>query len=421
LRPGRLPNLCALIISLALALLAGGRASAAPSTDDVDVVLPARIDAIVILGLVRTKERVVLRELPWHLGTVVSRADFDLGVARLWNTTMFSRVAGRVVRRGGLNVAVLDLEERFPIRPLAELQTGGSATSFQLGVSDRNILGEYLELEAYYAQFDGKAGGSVWFRDARLFDQRLELVVVADRLMRSRPSYLVRTTRGRLELNVQVMRDFITFGTRFDLRSDDFFQPLQGSNPALPSPVHAAIAEPGVRIGRIDTIRLRRTGFTFEVRPSLGDTSIHGAPAFRRLWLEGNAKAMAGRHWNFDLRAQFGTVTNAPDEMQFFIGGLDVIRGYPDNYFQGNACAVYNADVKYVLFDSRWLAVIPEAFSDGAAIRRAVGTTDAAVSAGGGVVLVIPKLVDSFFRIDVAVPLRQPYAPALSTGTQLFF
>jgi hypothetical protein len=302
-----------------------------------------------------------------------------------------------------------------------DVQTGGSVTSLQLGISDRNIFGQYLELESYFAEFNGKAGGSVWFRDARLFDRRLELVVVLDRLMRPRPEYLVQTTRGRLELNLLVMRDLIEIGTRIDVRNDDFFQPLQGTNPALPSRVQAVIAEPGFRIGRIDTVRLRQTGFTLEVRPALGATSVRGAPTFRRLWLEADAKGMAGEHWGFDLRAQFGTVTDSPDEMQFFLGGLDVIRGYPDNYFQGTACGVYNADVKYVVFDSTWLAVIPEAFSDGAAIRRASGANDAAMSVGGGVILVIPKLVDSFFRVEVGVPLRPPYTPGLSTGTQIFF
>jgi hemolysin activation/secretion protein len=411
-----------LALSLVLGLLSSARASAAPPIVEPDqVALPARIDAIVVHGLVRTKERVVLRELPWRVGTVVSQADFELGITRLWDTTMFAHVAGRVTRRGDVNVAVLELEERFPIRPVFEFQTGGDAAWIHLGLSYRNILGQNLDSEAFYEDFDGKGGGSIWFRDSRLFNERLELIVLTDRLMRSRPNYVVRTTRGRLELNYQVMKDLIRFGMRFDVRSDDFFQPIHGNNPALPGTVQAAIVEPDFRIGRVDTIRLRDSGFSLEARTALGDTTVPGAPAFRRLWLDMNANAMSGDHWNFGLRVQAGTVTNQPDEMQFFIGGLDLLRGYPDNYFQANACAIYNTDVKYVLFDWTWLAVIPEVFSDGAAIRRTNGTNDAAFSTGAGVIFVIPKLVDSLLRVDVAVPLRPPYTPGLSTGTAVFF
>jgi outer membrane protein assembly factor BamA len=407
---------------LVLSLFSSARASAGSSvTDPIPVALPARVDAIVIHGLALTKRRIVLRELPWRVGEVVSPASFELGITRLWNTGIFSRVAGRVIRDGGANIAVLDLEERFPIRPEFALQTGGSVAWLHVGVSDHNILGTYLESDIFYEDFNGKGGGSVWFRDSRLFDKRLELVVVTDRVMRSRPNYVVRTTGAHLELNYQVMRDLITFGTSFDVRRDDFYQPLQGWNPVLPGTTQAAVIEPSFRIGRIDTIRLRRKGFSVGIRPALGETSIRGAPLFRRLSFEMDADAIAGAHWNFDQRLLFGTVSNQPDEMQFFIGGLDLLRGYPDNYFQANACAIYNTDVKYVLFDWTWLAVVPDVFADGAAIRRTDGTTDAAFSTGGGVLFVIPKLVDSVFRVDVAVPLRSPYAPGLSMGTSVFF
>ncbi|HXX66210.1 MAG TPA: hypothetical protein VEK07_03460 [Polyangiaceae bacterium] len=392
-----------------------------PPTDPDGVALPARIDAIEIHGLVRTKKRVVLRELPWQVGTVVSQMTFDLGIARLWDTSMFSRVAGRVIRRGATNVAVIDLEERFPIRPIVEFQTGGNTGYIDLGISDRNILGEYLESEVYVQDFGGHWGGSLWFRDARLFDRRLELYFLGERVIRSRPNYLVNTTHGRLELNLWVMRDLIKFGTGIDARDDVLLSPKPGSVVGEPSPVHAAIFEPMLRIGRIDTVRLRERGVSLQVVPSLGVTSIPGAPAFRRLTVEGNAKIMSGERWNVDLRAQFGLVTNEPNELQFFMGGLDLLRGYPDNYFQANACVITNADVKFVLLDSKWLGLLPEAFSDGAAIRRTDGTTDAAFSVGAGIIFVVPKLVDTLLRVDVGVPLRPPYKPGVSTGTQVFF
>src|SRR5579883_1172895 len=160
-------------------------AASAPAPPE--VALPARIDAIELLGLTRTSEFVVMRELPWHPGEVVTRAAFDLGVTRLWNTPIFSRVDAHVVRKGDRTVAVFELEERWPLTPLVEFQSGGNATWFHLGASHRNVLGKYLELEGFYEYFNGQSGGRVWFRDARLFDERLELKLGLERLMRPRP------------------------------------------------------------------------------------------------------------------------------------------------------------------------------------------------------------------------------------------
>jgi hypothetical protein len=58
-----------------------------------------------------------------------------------------SQVGARVVRRGSANVAVITLEERWPLTPVIEFQSGGSATWFHVGATHRNLLGRYLELE----------------------------------------------------------------------------------------------------------------------------------------------------------------------------------------------------------------------------------------------------------------------------------
>jgi hypothetical protein len=414
------------MLGLALALLPEGAVARAsqpnpPTVDRDEAALPAHVDAVEVHGLVRTKEWVVLREMPWRVGETVKPDQLELGVNRLWDTGMFARVAAHVTRRGRAIVVIIDVEERFPIRPLIEFQTGGGAEWFHLGASDRNILGLYLEAEGFYEYFNGQSGGRIWFRDPRLFDQRLELRVVVDALMRPRPSYLVRTTRGRVELNHQVFGDLIKYGLRLDAVRDEFYEPLSGSLFTVPGTLEALLVEPGFRIGRVDNIRLRDAGASFEMRGALGDTNHPGARAFRRVWSELNVNAIAGERWNFGLRAQAGSVTNQPDEMQFFIGGLDLLRGYADNYFQANAYALYNADIKYVVFDSTWLALIPAIFSDAAVVRRSDGSRDAAMSVGTGVIFVIPKFTDSQLRVDLAFPLRAPYSPGVGLGSALFF
>lgn len=379
-----------------------------------------RVDAIEVKGLSRTKPFVVLRELPFHVGDIVTATMIDEATRRLWNTPLFARVAIRIVRRVVV-VVVVDLEERWPITPLLEFQSGGNATWLHLGVSHRNVFGRYLEAEGFYEYFNGVGGGDLSFRNARLFDQRLELRVVADRLMRPRPSYVVRTTRGRIELNRLVLDDYVKYGIRVDVLNDEFFQPLSGATPVLPSTMQAAIVEPAFRIGRVDNVRLRDQGVSLETRAGLGYTTRKNAALFHRFTMELNANAMAGQRWNFGIRAIAGTISTSPDQMQFFVGGLDLLRGYPDNYFQANAYGLYNADIKFIVFDTTWLAMLPALFSDGAVIRRGDGTRHAAMSVGTGLIFVIPKFADSQLRIDLAVPLRPPYHPGIGLGSAAFF
>jgi hypothetical protein len=415
---------CALCLALGSSLVtvgsAAGAESVAVATEPV-VALPARIDVIEVRGLVRTQEFVVLRELPWRAGEIVSKNAFELGVTRLWNTPMFSQVAAHVVRRGEANVAVIDLEERWPLTPVLEFQSGGSATWFHVGATHRNLLGRYLELEGFYEYFNGESGGRIWFRNARLFDERLELRLVADRLMRPRPDYVVRTTRARIELNRLMLDDRIKLGVRADVLSDEFIAPLEGTNPSLPTTLQAGILEPTLRIGRVDTVRLRDHGVSLETRVAIGYTTRAGASTFRRVVSELNANAMTGEHWNFGLRSQAGGVVGQPDEMQFFLGGLDLLRGFKDNYFKATSYVSYNADIKYIVFDSRWLAMLPVVFSDGALIRRDDGSRDSAFSLGAGFIFVIPKIADSQLRIDLAVPLRPPYHPGVGLASAAFF
>jgi outer membrane protein assembly factor BamA len=411
-----------------IALLAGPRTARADeplpgrSTAIIDEPLfPIRIDALEIHGLVRTHEDIVVRELPWRVGAIVTREEFELGITRLWNTPLFSMVHGAIERREGKNVAIIEVDERWPLTPVIELQSGGNATWFHLGATDRNLLGRYLEVEAFYEYFNAKSGGRVWFRDPRFLNERVELVIVADRLMRTRPDYVVRTTRGRVELNHLVVQDLVKYGVRVDGLADDFLPPTEGSNPSLPGDLRALIVEPGLRVGRIDYVRLRDKGLALETRVAIGTTTRSDATTFRRVTSVLEANAIAGTRWNFGVRAIAGHVSHQPDEMQFFIGGLDLLRGYPDNHFKATAFALYNADVKLIAFDSQWLAILPVVFSDGATIRRDDGSSDAAFSVGGGTIFVIPKIADSQLRIDVGVPLRPPYHPGVGFGTAAFF
>src|SRR5262245_43909900 len=150
---------------------------------------PVRVDAIRIVGLKRTSEGIVRRELGFKEGEEITKAQFDLAITRLWNMTIFAHVRGNVVTEGSKHIVILEIEDRWTLVPLFSFGSGGGAFFLRLGLTDNNLGGRFLEGYALYENFNGYHGGLGYARDPRLLDQRLELLTQVSRLIRPRPGF----------------------------------------------------------------------------------------------------------------------------------------------------------------------------------------------------------------------------------------
>ena len=383
--------------------------SSPPGTDRFDAdragSFPTRVDEIHILGLVRTHESVVRRELGFREGDVVTRPDFDLAVARLWNLTIFASVSGHLVEQDGRKVLIFELEDRWTLNPLLSFGSGGGAFYFRAGATDANIGGRFIEGYALYENFDGFHGGLAMFRHPRLFDRRLEITVQAERLVRPRPGFSDQRSAASVEIAQLVDRDRVRFGLRTSAFADRFLLPLD-TTPLMPAPTDTLLVEPRLRLGRIDSERIRQRGITFEVKPGIGFTSSDVASELVSLAGEVLAFAPVGDRWWFAARARAATISRVPTHLELYAGGLDLVRGFPDNYVRSRTFTLLNLEARLVAFDSTWVALIPAVFVDAIAARSPHGTPGAALSAGGGVRIVIPKFVASGLRADLAVPIH---------------
>ena len=162
---------------------------------------PQQIDSVEVKGVSWTKEFVVLRELPWHAGELVTQESWDLGTTRLWNTDLFSQVQAKVETRGDKHVAIYEFEERFSLNPLFSFGIGGGRWWFRVGANDVNWFGRYLEWGVRYERFDLYNGGQGWLRDPRLFGKRLMGLIQLDYLFRPRPEYVRRRLGGTVEVS----------------------------------------------------------------------------------------------------------------------------------------------------------------------------------------------------------------------------
>lgn len=380
------------------------------------VALPARVDAVEITGLTRTKPYVARREIGFGEGDEVTTAMLDLAVARLWNTSIFAHVKGRVVRREGRVIAAFVLEDRFTLNPLIGYGFGGSAFFFRVGASENNLFGHFLEAQAQYQFFDGFHGGQVIFRNPRTFGRRLETSVAAERLVRPRPGFADQRTLARFEVLALADEDVLRVGARVDAFADRFLPPLEGPE-RFPAATETLLFEPSARVGRVDTVRLRQKGASLEVRQGVGATSSPVTSAYTQTTAELLAFVVAGERWNFAMRARLATISRVPEHLELYVGGLDLLRGYLDNYVRTRGYVLYNLEVRYVAFDSTWIALMPVAFTDGMASEVA---PRARFSAGVGLRVLVPKFVGTGLRFDLAVPFYQPTV-APNFGVYQFF
>jgi outer membrane protein assembly factor BamA len=205
-------TLCVLIVLVASSPREA-RAQPAVKTEEATT-FPVRIDEIRIHGLARTKESFIRREIGFREGDVVSKDDFDLAVARLWNTTIFAHVHGHVIREGDKTIVLFELEDRWTLNPLLSFGSGGGAFFFRIGATDANIAGRFLEAYGLYENFDGFHGGLLMLRDPRLFGRRLDLSVQGDRLIRPRSGFSDQRTSGAIEIAQLFDRDRMRLGLR---------------------------------------------------------------------------------------------------------------------------------------------------------------------------------------------------------------
>jgi hypothetical protein len=117
---------------------------------------------------------------------------------------------------------------------------------------------------------------------------------------------------------------------------------------------------------------------------------------------------------------QGGLSTDAPTELRYYLGGLDLIRGYADSLVRTQRFVLTNLELRGTVFDSTWFAIVAAAFVDGALADDGLHLQPL-LSAGGGLRLLIPRLVKTGVRADVAVTLVGRPLAGFSFGVYQFF
>jgi hypothetical protein len=416
-------------VSLALLLLPGTAGAQAASTP-VEVpatALPLKVDSIrikTVAALWQTEPAIILRELPFQPGDTVTPELWELALARLWNTGLFSEIDPKLIRTGDKVEASFVMEERVTLNPLLKYVVIAAPGKrpvwwFHVGASDPNLFGKFLEAGAMYEMFGNNPGGSLWFHNPRLFEHRLDGWFQLSWLPRPRPGFVLFRGTARAQISYEINDSLVVLG-RVDGILDRFIPPVLGEA-NVPVGSGGAHVSGSVRFGRVDTIRLLQKGWSVELQPMLGAVTDPTHPTFFQGWGQFLGFIPLANRLNFAFRVQSGWTTDAPPQDRYYITGLDHVRGLDDNAITANGFALANIEVRVVAFDSMWLAFMPTAFIDGVVAQQSAGGFTGAASVGIGVRSLIPRFVGTGLRIDGAQILGTRFNPQLSVGVFQFF
>lgn len=150
-----------LIISFMLLLLSGFVIS--PQVSDSANPLPSdslKIDRIKIRRNWLTWDRIILNELLFEEGDVVSYGEIDTSMNKVWNIGNFANVAYTIHEGPDGNVLEIEALDAVQIYPVLTIDhSSENDFNYRLGIGDENFLGSNSELKIVW---DKKPTGATW-------------------------------------------------------------------------------------------------------------------------------------------------------------------------------------------------------------------------------------------------------------------
>jgi outer membrane protein assembly factor BamA len=384
---------------------------------------------LVINGLNRTDTSVVLQEFNFGSQQILDSLHFAEGLQRLRNMGIFSKVEGH----WDANEAVVHLAEKWTTIPIFKASTGGGVNSLTAGIYDPNVFGKYLELGSQYQNYGGTHSGVIWWREPRLWRERTLFggdLWLMHRLTESfNGDHSLgwsgwRRTRVHLFLEPELRKDLVLH-LGGDLLLDTLntkLLPLQKEQAAYERDAlgsRTGMITLGLRYGQLNYDIESVTGYRVEPKIDLAIENSHHTDGFIQASLD------MARYWLLHPRlnlAGHAIIMGGTQRSwfhQYRMGGLEQVRGLPDNFLIGSTMWYSNLEVRGTAFRGDWIRVQMVAFNDAGGVNFH-GDHEARTTAGGGIRLLSPKIYRLNLRFDYAKEIGGSQQ-GLSAGLQQFF
>ena len=402
------------------------------------------VKKIIVLGAVRTQSSVIIREVGIAEGSETTIVKIEEGIQRLKNTQLFSEVV-YTVADDVLQISVVD---RWTLIPIAKFSSGGGVNQLIIGAYDANLSGRFYETGAQYERLGEANSGVFWFKNPRLFGERVGLDFQAWNTNRLRTKYeqsgldpvvkkgfLLSREKYYVALNKEVTREF-DVGATIEYNGDSFSERYVEDEIKLKTsaagglPVNTNLLFVGIRskYGLVNYDSWRVSGKDIELGIRRGDPTrsmnpknkVKGFEAFD-LKLRYFIPIFADQ--TIAWRGMIGTTNTQIIQYWNYFGGLADIRGFVDNRFAGRSYWLSNLEYRIAFFQRNWLVLQQVTFYDSLSAAedyRDLNSASAA-SAGIGIRIIAPTVYRLVARIDFAKPLVKRDAIPVSFGVQQFF
>jgi outer membrane protein assembly factor BamA len=126
---------------------------------------------------------------------------------------------------------------------------------------------------------------------------------------------------------------------------------------------------------------------------------------------------------NLAMRAVVGESTLGSLQSEYFLGGLDTVRGLPDGAIYGSHAAYANLELRHISLRTKYLWAQPAVFVDAgeAGSSWQDAGASARVTSGFGVRLSVPQVYRLVVRIDYGWSLVGPRTHGVTIGMNQFF
>lgn len=394
-------------------------------------------------GLKRTRENVVRRELLLRTGGPFSQAALGESLQRLLNLRLFAEAKADVIPLpdGRVEVAIRVVEKWTTI-PIARFGGGGGTNFIIAGLYDINTLGRYLEVGAQYENLGGVHSGVAWFRDPRFLNKFLLLGGDVWRVARVRRLYNAdgeqegAFTLRRTKLNVFSEREakrWLFFGGAAEYNGDTFSS--DGLNDRdreinlaegymLPAAQRTVLLRGWLRLGRLNWKDYLVSGQQASLTAEHAEPWLGSSERFERAVLDVNAAWLPWGTLNLAARFTGGAMTTAAPQHQFYLGGLDALRGFADGEVRGQNFWQLNTEARISSLATRAIVLQHVAFMDVGDARdqwQDFGKRAPRVGLGSGIRIASPKVYRLVLRLDYAFAFGAQLRHGLSFGVQQFF
>jgi outer membrane protein assembly factor BamA len=405
---------------------------------------------IQIQGANRTNISWLKNYLGYTLPAKISQEDLERIKKKLLSTMVFSAVEVGFVpvpTSPNQHVLFILIEEKWTTIPVIRGAYGGGTPFRVLGIYDIHTFGRLWTVGAETHQYgSAPMGGVVWARAPKLMQGRYEFGLEYWRQYRERSIYDDEDEKiGSLQSSWLAVRTFYLAPLRqanslfdsnlkggVDLRfrneSPNRYQ-ANNDNVTQKSPTGISIHRKPIQqfslLGRIVQDNMQVNNVLMDGIRMIGSAGplVEGDKIFGNAEFEGFYFLQALATWNFAVHYFVGQTTSESLESQYFLGGLESVRGIPDGALYGNRAAYTNLELRNVMVKMKYCWIQPILFLDvgGAGQRWGDLSESARSSVGTGVRLITPQIHRFGVRIDYGWSIDQPGTSGLTIGMNQFF